>query len=429
MAPLEVQDWGAFRSQLTIAKYIGITSISTDVWWGKVEGAGDEQFNWSYYDKVSQTIIDSGLKWMPILSFHQCGGNVGDDCNIPIPSWVWKKLGHMPPEQHKYKSEKGNYSNEVISLWSNDKASRQYIEFVTAFRSRYSMLSEHIEEINISTGPSGELRYPSYNTHDHFTYPERGFFQAYSDDAITDFVGYTRNKYVTLEKVNDAWETNLQDWLEIRPPTKPEEFFTQKEYLNTQYGKDFTYWYSQSLLKHGAFMLQLVTNTLGSDFSGIPLGIKIPGIHWQMSSPTMPRSAEITAGLISTDNDIFSETTGYGYFRIIEMIKHANTEHRPVVLHFTCLEMDNNPSTPNYSQAKNLVFWVDQAAKSQNIEIMGENALSSGVKNERGWDNIDNAIRWGSYRGLTTLRLGDLAVDNNLGFKRYQRLIEDFKPQ
>ena len=22
------------------------------------------------------------------MSFHQCGGNVGDACNIPLPSWV-----------------------------------------------------------------------------------------------------------------------------------------------------------------------------------------------------------------------------------------------------------------------------------------------------------------------------------------------------
>ena len=22
------------------------------------------------------------------MSFHKCGGNVGDECNIPLPTWV-----------------------------------------------------------------------------------------------------------------------------------------------------------------------------------------------------------------------------------------------------------------------------------------------------------------------------------------------------
>lgn len=30
----------------------------------------------------------AGLEYHPVMSFHQCGGNVGDACNIPLPSWV-----------------------------------------------------------------------------------------------------------------------------------------------------------------------------------------------------------------------------------------------------------------------------------------------------------------------------------------------------
>ena len=29
-----------------------------------------------------------GLKAQLVTSFHQCGGNVGDTCNIPLPSFV-----------------------------------------------------------------------------------------------------------------------------------------------------------------------------------------------------------------------------------------------------------------------------------------------------------------------------------------------------
>jgi len=429
MAPLEVHDWNGFKAQLAQAKAIGIAAISTDVWWGKVEGAGDQRFDWSYYDKVSRAITDAGLKWVPILSFHQCGGNVGDTCDIPIPGWLWSKLGGNDPGRLKYRSEKGNESTEVIALWADDKARNQYLEFISAFRDHFRDRAGKVEEISLSAGPSGELRYPSYNSHDHFNYPGRGYLQAYSEPAQEDFRRFVRNKYDTLERVNKAWSTRLNDWKQVRPPSNADEFFGLKDYLNIQYGKDFTEWYNGALVNHGRFMLALAREALGDSFPGVPLGIKIPGVHWQMSSPATPRAAEVSAGLIPTNIDINNDRTAHGYAPILDMVKQASTPDRPVILHFTCLEMDNDSAAPNYSLAKDLVFWVAQGAERAGVEIMGENALSGGVSSDHGWDNIDNAIRWSDYRGLTTLRIGDLVANNDLGFHRYQHLIEQFKPQ
>lgn len=426
MAPLEVTNWDEFKNQIDWAKSIGVNAVSTDVWWGIVEKDGDQQFNWHYYDQISDVIIDAGLKWVPIFSFHQCGGNVGDTCDIPIPSWLWSQLDGNNPDQLKYISEKGNASSEVIALWSDDKARDEYVEFIVAFKERYQSKAAHIEEINISAGPSGEMRYPSYNTHDSFTYPDRGFLQAYSDLAVADFINFTKQKYDTLNRVNTAWNISLTDWNQVRPPSNTDEFFGLKDYLNIQYGKDFTDWYNQSLIDHGEFMLTLAIEALGDSFPGTSLGIKIPGVHWQMNSPDIPRSAEVSAGLIPTNIDIFSDQTGHGYAPITEMVQRVSSAERQVVLHFTCLEMDNNAGAPNYSLAKDLVFWVSQSAAASNVDIMGENALSGGITNDHGWDNIDNAIRWSSYRGLTTLRVGDLAANDGLGFHRYQKLINDF---
>lgn len=428
MAPLVVSDWGSFEAQLARAKAIGITAISTDVWWGKVEGAGDQQFDWSYYDKVSGAIMGAGLKWVPILSFHQCGGNVGDACDIPIPGWLWSRLGGNDPGRLKYRSEKGNESDEVISLWADDLARRQYLEFITAFRDHFSNQAGKIEEINIGTGPSGELRYPSYNSHDHFQYPGRGYLQAYSKPAEEDFRRFVREKYDTLDRVNQAWNTQLSDWNEVRPPSNADEFFRRQDYLDIQYGKDFTGWYNGALVKHGRFMIELARKALGNAFPNVPIGIKIPGVHWLMSSPTMPRAAEVTAGLIPTNIDISSDRTAHGYAPILDMVKQESGRDHPVILHFTCLEMDDDPGYPNYSLAKDLVFWIAQGAQRTGVTVMGENALSGGITSDHGWDNIDNAIRWSDYRGLTTLRIGDLAADHDLGFQRYQRLIELFHP-
>jgi hypothetical protein len=428
MAPLVVEDWDGFNRHLQQAKAIGVSAVSTDVWWGKVEGDADQRFDWSYYDQVSDAIIDAGLKWVPILSFHQCGGNVGDSCDIPIPHWLWKQLGGDKSYRLMYKSEQGKYSHEVIALWSDDKARKQYWEFVRDFSRHFGNKVEHIEEINISAGPSGELRYPSYNQHDGFNYPGRGFLQAYSDLARDDFVAFAKEKYATLDRLNAAWNTSLDNWDQVRPPDDAAGFFYRQDYLNIQYGKDFSEWYNRALLEHGQFMITLAIDALANDFPGVPLGIKIPGIHWLMGSPELPRAAEVSSGLIPTNIDLGSDATAHGYGPIIDMVKNLNSSERQVVLHFTCLEMDNKNQAQEYSLAKDLVFWVGGGAGARGVKIMGENALSGGITNDHGWDNIDNAMRWSTYRGLTTLRVGDLDANGGLGFRRYQQMINEYGP-
>lgn len=427
MAPLLVEDWAAFERQLARAKAIGVVAVSSDVWWGAVEGTADQQFDWTYYDRVSAAIITAGLKWVPIFSFHECGGSVGDTCDIPLPGWVWQQLGGQNPDALKYESERGNRSDEAISLWADEQAAQQYREFVSAFATHFAGLAEHLEELNVSAGPSGELRYPSYNVHDHFSYPQRGSLQAYSDAARQDFRASVRAKYSTLTALNDAWRTSLQSWDEVRPPSDADGFFARRDYLDLRYGKDFTSWYNRALVEHGRRVLTLVSDTLQDRFPGVPIGIKVPGVHWQMSSPSIPRAAELSAGLIHTDQDLDSDTTAHGYALILDMISGLDLG-RPVVLHFTCLEMDNAPGPDAYSRAKDLVFWVGGGAGSRHVPIMGENALAGGITNDAGWDNIDNAIRWSTYSGLTTLRVGDLESNGGLGFARYQTLIRTFMP-
>ncbi len=428
MAPLVVENWDGFERQLQEAKAIGATTVSTDVWWGKVEGDADQNFDWSYYDRVSDAIIAANLKWVPIFSFHQCGGNVGDSCDIPIPHWIWKMLGGDKSYRLMYLSEQGKYCREVIALWSDEQVKNQYIEFIREFSQHFADKAPYIDEINVSAGASGELRYPSYNQHDNFHYPDRGFLQAYSDLAIADFTRFAKQKYGSLENLNQAWNTTLSDWYEIRPPDDAPGFFYRKDYLYTQYGEDFSEWYNQALLDHGTFMISLTIEAIGGHFPNMPVGIKIPGVHWLMSSPDLPRAAEVTAGLIPTNIDIGSDDTAHGYAPIIEKIKQMSSEKHGTILHFTCLEMDNKNQAPDYSLAKDLVFWVGNGAGARNLIIMGENALSGGITNDEGWNNIDNAIRWSSYQGLTTLRIGNLEDNGGLGFRRYQQLINDFKP-
>jgi hypothetical protein len=317
MAPLIVHDWGQFQHELAVAKSIGVDGVSTDVWWGKVEGGGDQQFDWSYYDTVSDAIIAAGLKWVPILSFHQCGGNVGDDCNIPIPGWIWNHFD-VPAADLKYQSEQGNSSQEVVSLWADHLVMDEYREFMEAFEDHFHDKAQRIIEINISCGPAGELRYPSYNGHDQGTgYPTRGALQCYGRLAREDFRAFALSEYGNLNGINQAWGTQLTQVSQINPPDNPNHFFHSHDYLHHPYGRDLTDWQNRALIAHGKRMLQAAIQTFDDSMSDIELGIKIPGVHWLVAAPHLPRAAEVAARLVTTKLDLNSDATAHGYAPLI----------------------------------------------------------------------------------------------------------------
>jgi hypothetical protein len=82
MAPLWLDnesEWNAFRADLRTAAAYGLDGVSVDVWWGKVEAAGDQAFDWSYYDRIANEIDAAGLERIPILNFNKSGGNDVED--------------------------------------------------------------------------------------------------------------------------------------------------------------------------------------------------------------------------------------------------------------------------------------------------------------------------------------------------------------
>lgn len=435
MAPLKVTDWAAFEEQIRIAKSFGVDAVSVDVWWGDVESGSDNSFDWSYYDTLFSKIKAANLKIVPILSFHQCGGNVGDSYTSLLPSWLWGKYASstlngitIGSNGLKHKSEQGNYSSETVQGWADTLVLNEYADFATAFRNRYgATYANDIQEINVSLGPAGELRYPSYNSHDSGTgYPTRGALQAYSTLAVKSFQTWAIAKYGSLAGVNAAWGTSLASTAAIQPPSNAATFFSSGDYRNIAYGKDFVDWYNQSLVDHGKRVVDAVIAAVGaSNFPSAKIGFKIPGVHWTMGDPTYPRAAEVAAGLVQTSVDMNSDATGHGYANIVNLANQIAAGGRQIVLHFTCLEMSNQNYAPQYSRAQDLVFWVAQKAQASGVAIKGENALSGGVQSDAGWNNIVNAFDYAPYVGFTVLRVGD--VVSGTGLSRYQQFIARYR--
>lgn len=516
MAPLHVMnyndpdlmedplDWQSFEKELALAKTMGVDGVSVDVWWGDVEARGDNLFDWSYYQKVFRMIKDAGLRIIPIISLHQCGGNVGDTYTCLLPAWMWGRIkGNLNIDDLKYQSELGNICDEYVSLWADDYVKPQYEEFMRAF-ARFCVANQFcnaLDEINISCGPAGELRYPSYNSHDWIfaaptsnelwqtqdakgnivlrgdrtNWPHRGAVQWYGKLPLQDFRRKMKTKYHSLGRLKTAWGADaqgLKDFEAIQFPDqgtdhgypdgrnfRADQLFLSGAYYKTQYGRDLIAWYNQALVDHGSLMLGLAHRVFsGPNFRQVPLGFKVPGIHWQMGTlgraqPVAPRAAEIATGILGPspnfaqgfDLDSERNTKGHGYQNIISLGKALN---RKINLHFTCLEMGNNETggmgeTPNqYSLAKALVGWVAMEAYRQGVSIKGENALSAGLPwtNEDfpgawvdAWDHIDQALERYPYAGITILRLTDVTTATNptngkaVGQACYQELIAKFK--
>lgn len=68
----------AIAASLSALKSAGVEGVMCDVWWGVVEKEGPGQYNWSAYTALVQLVRDAGLKLQAVMSFHKCGGNVGD---------------------------------------------------------------------------------------------------------------------------------------------------------------------------------------------------------------------------------------------------------------------------------------------------------------------------------------------------------------
>ncbi len=443
MAPLDMRDdvkqWDDFSRQLIIAKSIGIDAISIDVWWGTVERKADNHFDWAYYDKITSVIESAGLHWVPIMSFHRCGGYIGEACNALIPDWVWSNYEDMGirREDMLYRSENDDYNDEAVSLWQDDLVMNQYIEFMNEFEQHFADKAPNIDEINISMGPSGELRYPAYNPRDpRCDYPTRGCFQAYSTAARTDFKRFAERKYGKIDALNSAWNTKLSSFDDVSPPDdgtpndgRSSEFVASNQYKNSQYGRDFIDWYHESLVDHGNRMIEAGIKAFDGAFANIEIGLKIAGIHWQMSANApQPRITEMAVGLIPSSIDVSVRSTGFGYKKIVDMVAKYKSK-RSLALHFTNLEGDDRDLIDGknaYSQARTQVNYVATAALDAGIRIKGENAMSSSLSSEHSWDNINQSTHENIFHGLTVLRV-DKVTDDPVGRNRYQQFIKSTK--
>lgn len=444
-----------FERLLGQAKAAGVDTVAIDVWWGRVERRGDQRFDWGYYDEVFAKIRERGLRLAPIISFHGCGGGPGDDCDIPIPAWLYGRFERQGVSANdlRYQSETGRVQDDAIAPWATATPAvlAQFRELMDAFEARYARYAGAMTEINVSLGPTGELRYPAYNFSDGWSYPERGYFQAYSALARADFRRWALSRFGGLDGVARRWGMELDSAADIRPPggelprgsgARAEAFVAGNDHIDTPYGRDFIDWYNGSLTAHGRRLLLAADRAFGGAFEKVPLGMKIPGIHWQIKACSeRPRIAEITTGLLETTLDLrpvpAARRDAYGYAGIVDMLRGVQRQaKRDLVLHFTATEIDDDAACgpDGNSLAQSLVQWISQGAVDRRLEHKAENALAcvDNPGDDRSWDNVRFVFRRSAYTGFALLRLsGDLSCGDvspwEVDRRPYARFVRDFR--
>uniref|UniRef100_R7W0L4 Beta-amylase n=1 Tax=Aegilops tauschii TaxID=37682 RepID=R7W0L4_AEGTA len=104
----------AVQASLAALKSAGTAGIMVDVWWGIAESEGPGQYNFAGYIELMEMAKKAGLKVQAVMSFHQCGGNVGDSVNIPLPKWVTEEMDK--DQDLAYTDRCGRRNYEYLSL-------------------------------------------------------------------------------------------------------------------------------------------------------------------------------------------------------------------------------------------------------------------------------------------------------------------------
>ncbi|KAL0245013.1 hypothetical protein GEMRC1_009093 [Eukaryota sp. GEM-RC1] len=403
MLPLDMVDFNGnlaysdkvIRNWFYDLRNASVAGVMTDVWHGLTEPQ-PHKYHFDPYIKLITIARETGLKVQLVASFHRCGGNVGDTCDIPLPKWILD-VGKSNSNIF-YTDKHGHPDEEYLSLGVDNERLfgspprspvEIYSDWVHALaKAIRPFIPTTVDEFQIGLGPCGELRYPSYQL-DRWGFCGVGEFQCW-------------DKYM-LESLKKAADAYGKPW--YLPPgdageynSRPDDtgFFRTNGGYASEYGNFFLKWYSGQLMDHFDRVLGAIRSKLGSlGLSDFPLAVKIAGIHWHYNHAS--HAAELTAGYFNTNGVD-------GYAKMMPLFKKHN-----VAFDFTCLEMRDweQPGECNCSPWS-LVGQTIKGAKINGLTFSGENAIAGFEQNK--FDTmIENVKRYGkgSVKQITFLRLGD----------------------
>jgi beta-amylase len=380
-----------------------VDGLMVDVWWGLTEPS-ESTYRWSGYQSLFAMCASHGLRVVPVMSFHQCGGNVGDSVTILLPSFLLSSKAFFMNQTGGFDIEYLSFAYDTLSVSPSGRTPIQmYRDFMQSFSDQFASFIANgtIAEIEIGMGPCGELRFPSYQSWAGWSYPGCGTFQTFDIEF-------------SYQLVKDAVDAGVPAYGRtpiVDPNATPGSagFWADgtTDAWDSAYGQWFLAWYAEQLIVHGDRVLEQARAVFGQK---VRISGKIAGIHWWYL--TACHCAENVAGL----KDSWSVD---GYRDIMAMFEKYNVD-----VCFTCLEMTPDPaagSNPGW-----LVQQVIDDSAWAGLRFEGENALDC-----YGQDAYDRIVAWVA-KGLVRfsyLRLGDTLMEpgNWAVFTQFVKNIHDAK--
>mmetsp|Transcript_57540 Transcript_57540/g.136875 ORF Transcript_57540/g.136875 Transcript_57540/m.136875 type:complete len:475 (+) Transcript_57540:60-1484(+) len=409
------------REQLKGLVKAGVKGVMADIWWGVCEPAPGK-YEFGAAKALCEMLASLDLKLQAVMSFHKCGGNVGDVVNIPIPEFA---LSVAKAQDRFYRSSTGVVAEDCLSLSADAErifagpdgrmrtALQCYRDYMKAFvDSMGSHIGTTVCELQVGMGPCGELRYPSYMISNGWSYPGVGLLMA-SDSGMLRML----RSATGLTGPPPGAPTDQNAMCDSSPL-----FNGDAQQFADGPGRKFLEWYASALLAHGEAILREAAVALSgctADSEALVLSVKISGLHWHCMHPS--RATEACAGYnccSSPKADFYSDAAAM-------FAKMSASIGRKVLFNFTCMEMNNhNGGMPEaLSAPEDLIGQVRRACVRHGVPMAGENALEFDLATgEWAFNQMGKQMRaWspGSDRmhGLTLLRLGD-------GFVRHSSLLQ-----
>lgn len=212
------------RELAPLARALGFTSIECYVTWKRLEPRRKGEFDFTFYDALAREVQRFGLKLFPLLV-------VGSE--YALPDWFLEG----PDDQGMVCLEHG-LSNHIQSICYPPH--REHVQRVL------NAFGRHYEPMNVlegvRLGPSGnygESQYPAagnWGARGRTMHLHIGWWagDAY---AVQNYQQFLENRYVAIEKLNQAWVTRHPGFKHIRPRL-PQQMLVPQERL------DFTQWYT-----------------------------------------------------------------------------------------------------------------------------------------------------------------------------------------
>ncbi len=264
-----------------LVKSLGFSHAQTDSDHLTVNEPEPGRWDWTSADAALAAMQKAGMKWQYFPHFHW------------LPEWYRKSGKFVPSIGLRSKRRLA-----AMSLWSPD--------IVPWFDHGYAALAQHygsgtnnVYAIYLGIhGDFGETIFPmGLHPDEKKRFGENGTglpdFWCGDDFARADFQRFSRSKYRTLQKLNNAWGTQFKDFNQVTYP--PAASDAKAAIPGTPQGRrywlDFIQWYSGSMTRFTGEVCRIARHYFPDALLELPVGGGSENVMYGQDTTALPKIA------------------------------------------------------------------------------------------------------------------------------------------